>query len=99
MILTILLIIWTIFLLIKYIFDSYQSKKLPRLLLVSPLILTVILYIVFDLYYRYLLFVIHQATSFTAEESALLTISPAIINLIVCLVIVLVFKRVMKKRS
>ena len=99
MILTILLIIWTIFLLIKYIFDSYQSKKLPRLLLVSPLILTVILYIGFDLYYRYLFFIKHQATSFTAEESALLTISPAIINLIVCLVIVLVFKIVMKKRS
>ena len=99
MILTILLIIWTIFLLIKYIFDSYQSKKLPRLLLVSPLILTVILYIGFDLYYRYLFFIKHQATSFTAEESALLTISPAIINLIVCLVIALVFKRVMKKRS
>jgi hypothetical protein len=99
MILTILLILWTIFLLIKYIFDSYQNKKLPRLLLVSPLILTVILYIGFDLYYRYLFFIKHQATSFTAEESALLTISPAIINLIVCLVIVLVFKRVMKKRS
>ena len=99
MILTILLIIWTIFLLIKYIFDSYQSKKLPRLLLVSPLILTVILYIGFDLYYRYLFFIKHQATSFTAEESALLTISPAIINLIVCLVIALVFKIVMKKRS
>lgn len=97
MILTILLIIWTIFLLIKYIFDSYQSKKLPRLLLVSPLILTVILYIGFDLYYRYLFFIKHQATSFTAEESALLTISPAIINLIVCLVIALVFKRVMKR--
>ena len=99
MILTILLIIWTIFLLIKYIFDSYRSKKLPRLLLVSPLILTVILYIGFDLYYRYLFFIKHQATSFTAEESALLTISPAIINLIVCLVIALVFKIVMKKRS
>lgn len=99
MILTILLIIWTIFVLIKYIFDSYQNKKLPRLLLVSPLILTVILYIGFDLYYSYLFFIKHQATSFTAEESALLTISPAIINLIVCLVIVLVFKIVTKKRS
>jgi hypothetical protein len=99
MILTILLILWTIFLLIKYIFDSYQSKKLPRLLLVSPLILTVILYIGFYLYYSYLIFVKHQAISCTADVSALLTISPAIINLIVCLVIVLVFKRVMKKRS
>jgi hypothetical protein len=99
MILTILLIIWTIFLLIKYIFDSYQSKKLPRLLLVSPLILTVILYIGFDLYYSYLIFIKHQAISCTADVSALLMISPAIINLIVCLVIVLVFKRVMKKRS